>query len=100
MAFAEDLSVFTDTSVFGVPAQAVTRHSEVVTLQVIFDNGYSAQLGAGLMEASQPQAVARSLDVVDLAHGCAFSVGGADYRVVEIQPDGTGMTTLLLERAA
>jgi hypothetical protein len=100
MAFAEDLSVFTDTSVFGVPAQAVTRHSEVVTLQVIFDNGYSAQLGAGLMEASQPQAVARSVDVVDIAHGCAFSVNGVDYLVAGLQPDGTGMTTVLLELAS
>ena len=100
MAFDQDLSVFTDTSAFGAQAQAVTRHGEVVTLQVIFDNGYTAALGAGLMESSQPQALARSADVADLAHGCAFGVSGVDYFVAGLQPDGTGMTTVILERAA
>jgi hypothetical protein len=101
MAFVEDTTAFFDVALgFAVQATVTTRHGEVVSFAVIFDNGYSAQLGAGLMEASQPQAVARSVDVVDLAHRCAITIAGADYRVVEIQPDGTGMTTLLLERAA
>jgi hypothetical protein len=97
MAFAEDLSVFTDTSVFGVVVTATTRHGEVVTLQVIFDNGYGAQLG-GLADATQPTAQARSVDVADIVQGCAFTVAGDDWVVTDLQPDGTGMTTVLLRK--
>ena len=100
MAFEQDLSVFTDTGVFGVPAQAVTRHGEVVTLQVIFDNGYAAgAVGFSGMASTQPSAMARSADVADLAVGGSIDVNGVAYLVAEIQPDGTGMVTLLLEKA-
>lgn len=99
MAFEEDLSLFFSTDEFGVVATATTRFGEVVQFQVIFDNAYTAGL-VDRFESAQPQALARSADVADLAHGCAFSVGGADYLVAGLQPDGTGMTTVLLELAS
>jgi hypothetical protein len=99
MAFEEDLSLFLSADEFAVPAQAVTRHSEVVQFQVIFDNGYTGGL-VDRFESAQPQAQARSADVADLTHGCAFSVNGVDYLVAGLQPDGTGMTTVLLELAS
>lgn len=81
-------------------ATATTRFGEVVTLRVIFDNGYAAgSVGLSGMASTQPSAMARSVDVVDIAVGCAIAVGGADYLVAELQPDGAGMTTLLLEKA-
>jgi hypothetical protein len=78
-------------------ATAVTRHGEVITLQVIFDNGYAAALG-GLADGTQPTALCRSADVADLVQGCAFTVGGADWLVTDLQPDGTGMTLLSLRK--
>ena len=98
MAFAEDLSTFLDVGGFAVTAQAATRFGEVVPLQVIFDNGYAAGLG-GLADATQPTALARSADVADLAQGCAFCVAGANWTVTDLQPDGTGMTTITLRAA-
>lgn len=98
MAFVEDHTAFMPD--FGVQATATTRHGEVVTLQVIFDNGYQLA-GAGPMglASSQPSATARSADVADLITGSAIEIGGVSYTVAEQQPDGTGMTVLLLEKA-
>jgi hypothetical protein len=99
MAFAEDLSTFLDVDGFAVTAQATTRFGEVVQLQVIFDNGYAAGLG-GVMASTTPSILAQSSNVQDLAPGSSVTVLGSDWTVAEIQPDGTGMTLLLLEKAA
>lgn len=77
-------------------AQAVTRYGEAVSFPVIFDNGYTGLLG-DRMASAQPQAQASTEAVADLAQECLIAIKGLDYRVVSIQPDGTGMSTLLLE---
>lgn len=97
MAFAEDHTAFMDLGGFAVQASATTRHGEVVQFAVIFDNGYGAPFG-GLADATQPTALARSVDVADLVQGCAVCVSGEDWAVADMQPDGTGMTTLTLRR--
>ena len=97
MAFAEDLTAFMDLGGFAVQATAATRHGEVVSFAVIFDNGYAGALG-GLADATQPTALARSADVADLVQGCAVCVAGVDWVVTDLQPDGTGMTTMLLRK--
>lgn len=78
-------------------AQATTRHGEVVSFAVIFDNGYAGALG-GLADATQPSAQARTVDVADLVQGCAVCIDGDDWHVTDLQPDGTGMSTLLLRK--
>lgn len=78
-------------------ATATTRHGEVVQFQVIFDNGYAAQLG-GLADATGPSALARSADVADLVQGSVVDIGAETWAVADMQPDGTGMTTLLLRK--
>ena len=97
MAFEEDLSLFLDTDEFAVVATAINRFGEVVQFQVIFDNGHGAQFG-GLADASQPSALARTVDVADLVQSCVVSIAETDWVVTDIQPDGTGMTTLLLRK--
>ena len=93
--FAEDQSLFLSPEEFAVPAQAVTRFGEVVQMQAIFDNGYTASLG-GLMESTQPSALVQTCYTADLAHGSAVEVNGCSWQIVEIQPDGTGMSRLVL----
>lgn len=78
-------------------ATATTRHGEVVQFQVIFDNGYAAQLG-GLADATGPTALTSSADVADLVQGSAVDIGAETWAVADMQPDGTGMTTLLLRK--
>jgi hypothetical protein len=99
MAFEEDLTLFLQESEFSVAATATTRFGELAQFQVIFDDAGESALG-GFIEATQPTALARTEDVVDLVHGCSVAVGGVDYLLTGTQPDGTGMTRLTLERAA
>lgn len=97
MPFEEDLSLFLSSDEFGSVATATTRHGEVVQFQVIFDNGYAAQFG-GLADATGPSALARSADVADLVQGSVVDIGAETWAVADMQPDGTGMTTLLLRK--
>lgn len=97
MAFEEDLTAFMDPGGFAVKATATTRHGEVVQFPVIFDNGYAAQLG-GLADATGPSALASSADVADLVQGSHVDIGAETWAVADMQPDGTGMTTLLLRK--
>lgn len=98
MAFVEDFSLFLSEAEFAVAAKATTRFGELVAFSVIFDDASDAALG-GLIEATLPTALARSVDVVDLRHGSAIDVGDVAYVVTGTQPDGTGMTRLTLELA-
>jgi len=97
--FVEDLSVFTNPAEFGQVATATTKFGEVITLPVIFDNAYESALG-GFAESSGPSALAQSALVQDLAHGSQIEISARTWAIVEIQPDGTGMTRLVLEKAA
>lgn len=100
MAMVEDHTAFFSTAEFADPA---TLNGVGVT--GIFDNGYESA-GAGLsgMSSSQPAFTlpASSVPAGSVGKTLAVStgVGVGNYKVVEVQPDGTGLTVLLLERAA
>lgn len=51
------------------------------------------------VEDMHPLLHCRTADVSTLAHGDSGTVVGVAYSIVGIQPDGTGMTVLLLEAA-
>ena len=93
MAIAEDLTAFLNVSDF---AQAVTVAGAEVA--VLFDNGYQAALN-GFAESAAPSIMGKTSDLAALVQGSAVTVGGIDYKVVSVHPDGTGVTTLILERA-
>ena len=80
-------------------AEAITQYATVINIPVIFDAGYIGAMGDRL-ESAQPQCLARSTDVADLAHGCTITIGAGSYVVAGLQPDGTGITTVILERSA
>jgi hypothetical protein len=86
-----DLAGFFDD--FGEPA--ILPDGTEVT--VIFDAAFSeaSPMGVGI-ESSRPMITARSCDVEDLAHGDTISIRDTNYSVVGIQPDGTGMTQIIL----
>lgn len=94
MAFAEDLAPFFSPDEFAVSATI-----GAATVQVIFDNGYQAVL-AGLMESQVPTCVGATADLAAAVEGTAVTIESVAYKVVDNQPDGTGVTTLVLEKAA
>lgn len=88
MAFTEDFSVYLadfgqDATIDGTPTR------------VLFDSAYAEGFGAiatRQYKAGLPSAVAA-------AQGSTLVTGGNSYRVVSVQPDGTGWTDLMLEVA-
>lgn len=89
MAVIEDFSVYLadfgqDATIDGTPTR------------VLLDAGYAEGLGgiaSRQYAASLPSSVA-------VAQGSTLITGGSTYRVVSVQPDGTGWSNLILEVAA
>ena len=96
MSLAEDLLTDLDTffSDFGVDAVW-----NVTTFKVIFHNAYEAVTLFGLdIESKNPYVEAKDSDVVGIAQGNTFTVNATAYKVIGIQPDGTGITILTLSK--
>ena len=91
--FAEDLAAFFSEAEFSVPC---TLPGGAV-VQVLFDQPHAD--AQGFMEASNPSALGRTDELAALSHGASVSIAAQAWRVVGFQPDGTGLTRLILERA-
>lgn len=89
MAFTEDFTPFFEDF-------AVSATLGASTFSVIFDRAHLESLG---ISATQPLLVAKTSDVSSANKGTSITVNGTAYTVMDNQPDGTGMTTLLLELA-
>jgi len=90
MAFDEDMDVFLDE--FAVTAVL----PGAVTVNVIFDNQYASPFD---ISASRPSCLGKSSDLDAMSYGAEIMVSGVDYVVRSVEPDGTGMTRLMLEKA-
>jgi hypothetical protein len=64
----------------------------------IFDAEYVGVGELAEVESSGPVLTCQSTDVADLGHGETLTVDGVGYVIRAIQPDGTGVTLLRLER--
>lgn len=70
-------------------------------IPVLFERPYAdSSVGLAGMASAHLSAMALSQAVADLSVGAAIAVNGASYVVVEKQPDGTGLTALILEEGA
>jgi len=67
------------------------------TINAVFDNDY-ARVGV-LYATSDPVLTCRSADVSSVVRGAVVVARGVTYSVRDIQPDGTGVTVLQLERS-
>ena len=92
MAFVEDPTQF-----FGDFAVAATLQSAAVASGVIFDAQYLEAIG-NLVEGSGPVALAVAAEVPSVAQGQSLVIGAATYKVRGVEPDGTGMVLLRLEK--
>ena len=66
------------------------------TIPVIFDANYADPLG---MAGNQPRATCASSLITALTVSTAVSINSVNYTVSGIEPDGAGITTLVLRRA-
>ena len=95
----ETISNFLNSDHFA-SAAILTVGSTSTTLYCIFDSEYSTPATIGIIEVSsaEPRAVCQSSDVATAAVGSTFTVNSTTYYIKEIQPDSTGMTTLILSQ--
>lgn len=64
------------------------------TVKGIFDNDYADPMG---MVGSTPSLLAASAEVASAVLGTTVVINAINYTVAKIQPDGTGLTRLLLQ---
>ena len=101
MAFEEDFSIFFDTNGFGEEFTYNPNVGSSLTLVGIFDAGfYAAPGGEVAVASSQPQIQYETAKIPDAPiYGETVTYKGRDYTIVGIEPDGTGVTTLILEKS-
>ena len=99
---APDLEAFFDTDAFAQTATYTRLGYPSAQLPVIFDSEYSVVGGIGEtgIGVASPQALCKTADVENASRGDTLLVGGTTYYIQEVQPDGTGITTLILSRDA
>ncbi|GJQ59783.1 MAG: hypothetical protein D8M57_13215 [Candidatus Scalindua sp. AMX11] len=89
-----DLDTFLDSDEFAVD---ITYNSG--TIQGIFDNAFLEDQQDDVdIETLQPQVTVKTSDVSGLAHGDTMTIDSVVYNVIGIQPDGTGLTNVLLSQ--
>ena len=95
MAMVEDFTAFMSTDDFAVNAMLGWD-----AVKVIFDNGNAlAAVGPFGMASTQPTALLATSLVPASVVNMVLDVGDVRYTVVAHEPDGTGMSRLLLEAA-
>lgn len=75
-----------------------THGATVATINVIFDNEFSV-MGIPGIEEAQPQAQCKTSDVSAAVHNDTLVIGGVTYYIKGIEPDGLGVTTLILSKS-
>lgn len=75
----------------------IVTKADASTFTGIFDNDFLAvDLDESEVESTEPTLLARTADVSGLAHGDSLTISAVSYTVRGIQPDGTGMTQIML----
>lgn len=93
MFYDNDLDdYFTD---FGVSASFSHAGGAPSTVTVIFDNAFQFLEG---VQSTSPTVTCKTTDVATAIQGDTLTIGGTVFNIIEVQPDGTGITTLLLSR--
>ena len=99
----DTLSAAADTAVVAGLSDATLTHTIAGVVSVMFDDAYHDGV-QGFAESSSPQCTGASAALAPVAQSDAVAISrsGAvtQYTVVSRQPDGAGLTTLILELSA
>lgn len=95
MAFSEEFGEFLDPQEFATSA----IYNAVTAIAGIFVNAYAeAALGLAGLQATVPLFVCVAADVDADPTGKTLLIGTTTYTVMRGEPDGTGMTRLVLRK--
>jgi hypothetical protein len=70
----------------------------VVFKTILLNDYYSVETGSVSVEMNQPIAVIRTEDAPSIAHQDTMVINAITYKVVNIRPDGTGISEIQLEQ--
>lgn len=93
MPFTEDMSAYFRTADFGT---AAVYSGSGATINGVLDAEYLEPMGR--VQASTPVFACATADVASATHGQTLTIGATVYKIVGVEPDGTGMTVLRLEK--
>lgn len=93
----DNLDDFLDTDDFATVATFTSQAGATKQVKGIFDEPYlDAQLGEYNMDASSPRFTCKAGDAAGTKRNDTCAIGGNQYDVLSVQPDGTGMATVQL----
>jgi hypothetical protein len=96
--FVENLAAFFGDFGPAVNGEPVSATVGGASVSAIFDNGYAlGSVGPIGMSSSQPMLTLPTANVPANPVGTAVVVGAANYTVGAHEPDGTGVSQLMLE---
>lgn len=94
MAFTEPISQYFRTEDFGVEASFIVGATTYL-VKGIFENIYSEDLSAS---GSIPTFTCATADVANLVKDAVITIESINYYLRVPKPDGTGVSTLVLEK--
>lgn len=98
-----DRALFVDADEFGASVSWQVGVAAAVTVSGIFDADYNLLTNPLLdegMEGASPRLLLPSADLpAGAGHGDTLTIAAVSYTVVEIKPDGTGMSEVRLQEA-
>lgn len=95
MAFEEDFSVFTDTDNPGVVTATIGGES----VNGPFDYEYvETEFNGAVVAGEAPVFECAEADLPSYTYGTDIVIEGTTYKIRNWKPDGTGWTTLILEK--
>lgn len=93
----EIIDDFFSTDDFAVVATYTPSGGQPKSINVIYDNDYVASLMEGIeVENTSPAVLCKTSDILNVKHGDTLVVNSITYKIIEVKPDGTGITTLIL----
>ncbi len=97
---AADRLVFLNVDDFGTTASYTVQGGSAVNIIGIFDNEFIEVDAGGTVGVAiqQPRFLCRTSDISSATEGDAITILGVAYTIRIVQDDGTGMTTLVLEK--
>jgi hypothetical protein len=97
MTLKDDLLTDLDDLFLNNEEFAVDVIYAAVTFQGIFDDGFIDSADDGIaVESTAPQVQVKTTDVAAASLGDNITVDGTVYKIIGKQPDGTGMSLILL----
>lgn len=97
MSLSENFDEFLDSDDFAVAASYTPNGGSATAINGIFDKEYLAgDLGQVVVSSAAPMFLTKTSNVASEDGSGAIVINSVTYDIVEVKPDGTGMTLLIL----